>query len=221
MGSRASEARDLPLTREERALMDKWSEFYRSLAEGTRKPKTMAQLHFVAVLQGFTEPETEHEMAYVKYLDSQRTSEPETEPGPRRASISLAEFEIRCQQLSERLSLLRAARVKGSSNLAGRIAGILARASAREYVLLGDVGETRAAERRVISMEREHASAPKPDTSLEMKLPEKSIRISGGAGGWAEHEPGTPRAGWFTDSDHGKMHGNRARELRRRNAPKD
>lgn len=56
------------LTEEEKKLLQKHLEFYRSLESGRRPPKTEAQKHFVAVCTGQARAETPHEIAYAKYM---------------------------------------------------------------------------------------------------------------------------------------------------------
>ncbi|OFW48463.1 MAG: hypothetical protein A3G77_13340 [Acidobacteria bacterium RIFCSPLOWO2_12_FULL_68_19] len=41
--------------------------FYEALASGDRIPSTEAQRHFVEACRGTAEPETEHEVAFLKY----------------------------------------------------------------------------------------------------------------------------------------------------------
>lgn len=56
------------LTESEEALIDKHLTFYRELTTGKRQPTTEAQKHFAIVFQGRAKAETEHEIAYAKYL---------------------------------------------------------------------------------------------------------------------------------------------------------
>lgn len=63
------------LTPEERALIDKHKQFYLDLAEGRRKPKTAAQLHFVAVCKGRLAPKTDHERAFLRWKELIRENE--------------------------------------------------------------------------------------------------------------------------------------------------
>jgi uncharacterized protein YifE (UPF0438 family) len=56
------------LTPEEVKLLSSHLWFYEELDRGTRKPTTPAQDHFVMVCRKQAAPQTEHEIAYVKYL---------------------------------------------------------------------------------------------------------------------------------------------------------
>ncbi len=47
------------------SLVEKHSGFYESLASGERRPTTSAQEHFVAVVDGTSQPESDHEWAYL------------------------------------------------------------------------------------------------------------------------------------------------------------
>jgi very-short-patch-repair endonuclease/uncharacterized protein YifE (UPF0438 family) len=60
------------LTEPEKRLIEKHLLFYRALAIGKHKPTTEAQQHFVAMCEGRVKAETEHEIAYVKYMRIQR-----------------------------------------------------------------------------------------------------------------------------------------------------
>jgi hypothetical protein len=64
--ARLSRGSDI-LSPTERALITKHLPFYLSLANGTRKPDTGAQRHFVAVCRGTARPTTPHELAFVKW----------------------------------------------------------------------------------------------------------------------------------------------------------
>lgn len=46
--------------------------FYQELATGRRKPDTKAQRHFVAAVNGGVRANSDHEKAYLKYLEIQR-----------------------------------------------------------------------------------------------------------------------------------------------------
>jgi predicted RNA-binding protein with RPS1 domain len=52
---------------EERKLLDKHIDFYKSLDSGSRVPETEEQKHFVEVCQRQKEPKTVHEKAYIKF----------------------------------------------------------------------------------------------------------------------------------------------------------
>lgn len=56
------------LTEREERLIDKHLTFYCQLAAGKRQPTTEAQKHFILVSQGRACAETEHEIAYAKYI---------------------------------------------------------------------------------------------------------------------------------------------------------
>jgi uncharacterized protein YifE (UPF0438 family) len=56
------------LTEEEKKILDRHHEFYRSLEAGARLPRTEAQRHFVAMCHGQVEAETFHEKIYAKHL---------------------------------------------------------------------------------------------------------------------------------------------------------
>lgn len=56
------------LTENEKNLIEKYLNFYKSLDNGTRVPKTEAQKHFVEVCRKISEAKTPHEHAYIKYL---------------------------------------------------------------------------------------------------------------------------------------------------------
>lgn len=58
----------LKLTELEKNLLRKHFEFYKSLANKEREPVTEAQKHFVAMCKGQVTAETEHEVAFVKYI---------------------------------------------------------------------------------------------------------------------------------------------------------
>lgn len=55
------------LTVEEQQLLNKYLRFYLELENGTRKPKTEAQEHFVALCKGRVGATTPHEIAFAKY----------------------------------------------------------------------------------------------------------------------------------------------------------
>ena len=56
------------LTEEERLLIKKYDKFYESLNTGEKKPTSKDQKHFVEVCRGHALPQTEHEIAYAKYI---------------------------------------------------------------------------------------------------------------------------------------------------------
>lgn len=58
----------LALTDEDRSLLQRYLPFYRALETGQRLPATEAQDHFVAVCEGREKANTQHEVAYVKYM---------------------------------------------------------------------------------------------------------------------------------------------------------
>jgi hypothetical protein len=66
----------LMLTNQERSLLERYLPFYRALETGQRAPLTDAQHHFVAACQGRQMAETEHELAYVKFMRLRK------KPGP-------------------------------------------------------------------------------------------------------------------------------------------
>lgn len=55
------------LTDRERELLERYYDFYKALALGSRKPTTEAQNHFVSVCHGEAEANTEHELAYMNF----------------------------------------------------------------------------------------------------------------------------------------------------------
>ncbi len=59
------------LTDRETRLLAEHLEFYRGLVDGTRKPSTSAQEHFVAVARGLVPAESEHERAFLKWRSMQ------------------------------------------------------------------------------------------------------------------------------------------------------
>ncbi len=66
--SNKPEKRLVQLTKREQNLIREHFEFYKSLAVGKRQPTTAEQKHFVAVCQGQLKPETEHEIAFAKFI---------------------------------------------------------------------------------------------------------------------------------------------------------
>jgi uncharacterized protein YifE (UPF0438 family) len=56
------------LTKEERLLIKRFGKFYKSLETGERLPTSEAQKHFVEVCMCNALPETEHEIAYAKFI---------------------------------------------------------------------------------------------------------------------------------------------------------
>ncbi len=61
------------------ALIDRHLKFYQTLNDGSRKPDTAAQVHFVKVCRGALLPETDHERAYMAYRQSKAKQEYNTE----------------------------------------------------------------------------------------------------------------------------------------------
>lgn len=59
---------ELALTAEEKTLIKTHLPFYVALATEERQPTTDAQRHFLAVCEGRASAETEHEVAFVKYM---------------------------------------------------------------------------------------------------------------------------------------------------------
>jgi uncharacterized protein YifE (UPF0438 family) len=59
-------AKGVSLTTREQELILKYRGFYDDLASGKRPPNTAAQRHFVAVVKGTAQPQTEHEHAFLK-----------------------------------------------------------------------------------------------------------------------------------------------------------
>ena len=95
MSSEAKRQEDEELMPHERALLEKWGEFYRSLADGSRQAQTDEQLHFALACRGLVPAETEHEVAYLKHIrarglprSSSRAERPRTpkQEVPRRMS---------------------------------------------------------------------------------------------------------------------------------------
>ncbi len=58
----------LELTEYEQALILRHFEFYKSLANGKRKPVSDDQLHFVQMCLGLVAPKSEHEIAFAKFI---------------------------------------------------------------------------------------------------------------------------------------------------------
>ncbi len=58
----------IDFTDEERALLRKHIDFYKSLSRGWRKPITKAQTHFVEVCKKKATAETPHEIVWVKQM---------------------------------------------------------------------------------------------------------------------------------------------------------
>ncbi len=56
------------LSERERELIEKYGTFYRALNGGHRKPETPEQERFVQVCRGQLPPESEHEIAFTKYV---------------------------------------------------------------------------------------------------------------------------------------------------------
>ncbi len=63
------------LTPQEKELLDRWFDFYRSLATGTQEPVTDAQKHFVVTTRGGAVSKTPHETAYNKWRRNQAAIE--------------------------------------------------------------------------------------------------------------------------------------------------
>jgi uncharacterized protein YifE (UPF0438 family) len=55
------------LTPDEAALILRYLPFYIALDTGGRKPRTEAQKHFLKVCRGEAQPETSHEVTYLRY----------------------------------------------------------------------------------------------------------------------------------------------------------
>ncbi|MCI0691372.1 DUF413 domain-containing protein [candidate division KSB1 bacterium] len=66
-------------TPQEKVLLYRYYEFYRSLETGKRRPSTAAQKHFVAVCQGRAKAETLHEKAYAKYMQLRVTRQTQSQ----------------------------------------------------------------------------------------------------------------------------------------------
>lgn len=71
----------------DRALLDKYLNFYEGLHSGKRAPATAAQRHFLEVLHGHQKPRTQHEIAYTRYLQTldenpQTIAKSHSETGP-------------------------------------------------------------------------------------------------------------------------------------------
>ena len=60
--------RPIEFTEEEEALLDRYLDFYESLASGAREPTTEAQRQFVLVTKGKAGASTVHEFAYAKHM---------------------------------------------------------------------------------------------------------------------------------------------------------
>ena len=54
----------------DQALIKRYLHFYEALHNGDRVPETIAQKHFLAVCQGRAEPQTQHEIAYLRFISS-------------------------------------------------------------------------------------------------------------------------------------------------------
>jgi len=63
------------LTDWDRSLLSRHLKFYESLASGKRPPTTPAQEHFVRVIMGEARPQTQHEIAYSRYLAASETGD--------------------------------------------------------------------------------------------------------------------------------------------------
>ncbi len=59
---------DDALTNREKELVARHGDFYRALNGGMRLPTTPEQTRFVAVCRGEAVPETEHEIAFTKFV---------------------------------------------------------------------------------------------------------------------------------------------------------
>jgi uncharacterized protein YifE (UPF0438 family) len=69
---------DEELTEDERALIDKHGDFYRSLISGKRKAVTPEQRNFIEAFSGRVAPKTAHELAFCKFarvVKAQRDTE--------------------------------------------------------------------------------------------------------------------------------------------------
>ena len=79
------------MTKKEKSLTQKHRKFYEALENGSRKPDSEAQLHFIKVCKGKTPAKTEHEFAYLKYrriqvakseiIEEKKDNVPINEPG--------------------------------------------------------------------------------------------------------------------------------------------
>jgi hypothetical protein len=59
----------------DQALIKRYLHFYEALHNGDRVPETIAQKHFLAVCQGRAEPQTQHEIAYLRFISSGKEGE--------------------------------------------------------------------------------------------------------------------------------------------------
>lgn len=87
---------DDALTPREQALVGRYGGFYRSLNGGQRQPTSPAQARFVEVCRGRAPPETEHEVAFAKYLrlvEAQREAEAARRDAERAARENTVEEE--------------------------------------------------------------------------------------------------------------------------------
>jgi uncharacterized protein YifE (UPF0438 family) len=79
-----------PLTAQEQILIKRYLEFYTDLKEGRRNPTTEAQRHFVAVLRNECEATTDHEFAYLKFLETKRNQAQAEDPSTRARTVGPA-----------------------------------------------------------------------------------------------------------------------------------
>ena len=83
---------DEVLTDHDQQLLDRYLRFYRSLISGKRVAQTAAQVHFVEAFHGRVAPETDHEIAFMKFI---RIELAKREAESERAAVLKAERDLR------------------------------------------------------------------------------------------------------------------------------
>lgn len=160
---------------EQRTLVEKYYEFYRSLEEGSRSPETEAQEHFVLVCQGKARPKTDHEIAYFSHIQNCRRIE--NHHNSQKVKLSNERLNTRVPFSYSAKSISKKKTSPGKSE--SPRADVLAAKAMRE------------------ESEKAHMKM-----ALERDRLRKEQEESGGI---CDYEEGMPRPGWFTDEDHKKM----------------
>jgi len=115
---------DRQLTDWDRELLRRYLKFYQSLDTGTRAPATLLQRRFVAVCRGAEQAHSQHEIAYIRFLNSgfETTKQIFLQRSNVRAEGSAKSFQKRLEAI-ERIEAL-VALMPNRSSLTGFVGGI-------------------------------------------------------------------------------------------------
>jgi uncharacterized protein YifE (UPF0438 family) len=211
------------LTEHELYLISRHLKFYKDLESGKRTPTTEAQIHFVAACKNEATPETEHEIAYIKYRDVYGRTK-----GNYRMSDGKSEWGKTLNQIKEALENNKIKPQKGSTRYNNPkkkpTMGKYISNTSHNYSEVNKLGDQKC-KSDVYTKQKENSKVTKKirkelsdeeymkalngladKRKKEEKLKWQTLnKMAKNRRKIPDYEEGYPKPGWFTDEDWKKM----------------